>query len=200
MDEPDFQVRPVTAATWPDLERLFEGRGGPKYCWCMAWRPMANRASAHNEDRKAALQARLAEGVPIGLIGYVAGEPAAWCSVGPRERFTRLRPDQDQAEAGIWAVTCFFIRREHRGRGLTGKLLEAAADYARAQGGTVLEAYPVDPESPSYRNMGFRSLYADHGFKEVGRAGSRRHVVRRALVGPRPSQTASQGGGEGGAG
>ncbi|MFN3515236.1 MAG: GNAT family N-acetyltransferase [Phenylobacterium sp.] len=181
MDDADLQVRPVTEATWADLERLFEGRGGPKYCWCMAWRPMENRASARPEARKSALRARVAAGTPIGLIGYLAGEPVAWCSVGPRESFTRLRPDQDGAEPGVWSVTCFFIRRDHRGRGLTGRLLEAAADYARAHGGRILEAYPVDPESPSYRFMGFRALYATHGFEAVGRAGSRRHVVRRRL-------------------
>ncbi|MBM3517300.1 MAG: hypothetical protein FJX56_05325 [Alphaproteobacteria bacterium] len=30
----------VDAAGWPDLERLLEGRGGPKTCWCMTWRTM----------------------------------------------------------------------------------------------------------------------------------------------------------------
>lgn len=61
--------------------------------------------------------------------------------------------------------------------------MEAAAEHARAAGGRILEAYPVDPHSPSYRFMGFRALYAAHGFTPVGRAGSRRHVVRRDLAG-----------------
>lgn len=41
----------------------------------------------------------------------------------------------------------------------------------RGRSGQVLEACPVDPDSPSYRHIGFRSLYADHGFTNVGRAG-----------------------------
>ncbi|MDP3314893.1 MAG: GNAT family N-acetyltransferase [Devosia sp.] len=184
MVDADILVRPVTPATWPDLARLFEGRGGPKYCWCMAWRPMEDRASASADQRKAALRQRMEAGTPVGLIGYVAGEPAAWCSVGPRASFTRLRPDQDEAEPGVWSVTCFFVRRDHRRRDLSGKLLEAAIDYARAHGARILEAYPVDPDSPSYRFMGFRSLYARQGFTPVGRAGSRRHVVRRELGNP----------------
>ena len=28
----------VDAGRWPDFERLFESRGGPKACWCMVWR------------------------------------------------------------------------------------------------------------------------------------------------------------------
>jgi hypothetical protein len=32
-----FQARPLTAATWPDLERLFGLPGGSivRGCWCM---------------------------------------------------------------------------------------------------------------------------------------------------------------------
>jgi hypothetical protein len=45
----------------------------------------------------------------------------------------------------------------------------------------VVEAYPVDPDSPSYRFMGFADLFETAGFREVGRAGKRRHVVRLDL-------------------
>jgi hypothetical protein len=31
-------VHEVDARRWPDFERLFESRGGPKACWCMVWR------------------------------------------------------------------------------------------------------------------------------------------------------------------
>lgn len=174
-----FTVKPVTRATWPDFERLFESKGAPSYCWCMAWRDMADRTSATNAQRKAAMRERVDKRVPIGLLGYVGGEPVAWCSVAPRDTFRKLRDDQDPDEAGVWSVVCFFIRRDHRKTGLSARMLEAAAAYARKRGAKVLEAYPVDPDSPSYRFMGFVSLFRDSGFKMVGRTGSRRHVVRR---------------------
>jgi hypothetical protein len=44
-----------------------------------------------------------------------------------------------------------------------------------------LEAYPVDPESPSYRFMGYVETFRAAGYREVGRAGSRRHVYRKLL-------------------
>jgi hypothetical protein len=47
----------------------------------------------------------------------------------------------------------------------------------------ILEAYPVDPDSPSYRHMGFVPAFAAHGFEEIGMAGSRRHVMRLTLTG-----------------
>jgi GNAT superfamily N-acetyltransferase len=175
-------VRPVTEAAWPDFEALFEGKGAPKYCWCMAWRAMENRSGAPPAARKAALHGRVRRGEPIGIVGYVGGEPVAWCSVAPRETYLKLRPDQDGAESGVWSVVCFFVRRDHRKAGLSGQMLDEAVTLAKARGARVVEAYPVDPDSPSYRFMGFVELFAAHGFTPDGKAGSRRHVMRRRLV------------------
>lgn len=65
--------------------------------------------------------------------------------------------------------------------GLTARLLEAAIDQARRKGATLIEAYPVDPNLPSYRFMGFVGAFKKAGFVEVGRAGTRRHVMRLKL-------------------
>lgn len=179
MAAPALKVKPVTQSTWPDFEALFESRGGPKNCWCMVWRDMPNRAGASAADRKAALHGRVADGTPIGLVAYLNGEPVGWVSAGPRETFRKLSPEQDDAEEGVWSVTCFFLKREHRGDGLAAKLLEEAAAYAFRRGAKVVEGYPVGPKSPSYRFMGFMDMFAGQGFRETGRAGSRRHIVRR---------------------
>jgi hypothetical protein len=61
------------------------------------------------------------------------------------------------------------------------QLLAAAIAHAKAKGASIVEAYPVDPDSPSYRFMGFVPTFREAGFEEVGRAGTRRHVVRLAL-------------------
>lgn len=53
---------------------------------------------------------------------------------------------------------------------------------ARKQGAKVVEAYPVDPDSPSYRFMGFVGLFEKAGFAKVGIAGTRRHVMRLTLT------------------
>jgi hypothetical protein len=61
-------------------------------------------------------------------------------------------------------------------------MLSAAIETARRHGATVVEAYPVDPDSPSYRFMGFVPLFRAAGFKSAGRAGTRRHVMRLNLA------------------
>jgi GNAT superfamily N-acetyltransferase len=181
MPSPKLAVKPVTTSTWPDFEKLFEGKGAPKYCWCMAWRPMPDRVAADNAARKRALHERVEKRVPIGLLGYVDGEPVAWCSVAPRPTFVKLSDAQDDGEEDVWSVVCFFIRRDHRKTGLSAWLLDEAVKFAKKRGARVVEAYPVDPQSPSYRFMGFVSLFKDRGFKPSGRAGSRRYVMRRAV-------------------
>ncbi|WP_211230423.1 GNAT family N-acetyltransferase [Inquilinus limosus] len=176
---PALTFRPVDAASWPDFERLFESRGAPKYCWCMAWRATPQEVRLDSAGRKAALHARVRDGVPIGIVGYHEGEPVAWCSIAPRETYRPLGGPQDGER--VWSLACMFVPRRLRGLGLADQLIAAAVEHARAQGATVVEAYPVDPDSPSYRFMGFVQAFARAGFTEIGRAGSRRHVMRLRL-------------------
>jgi GNAT superfamily N-acetyltransferase len=171
----------VNSDRWSDFERLFECRGSPKFCWCMVWR--ATPAEAKHKDgasRKAAIAARVSAGVPIGLLGYLTDEPVAWCSVAPRSTYRRLTNDSDTDE-GIWSIACFFLLRKLRGQGITKQIIKAAVEHARVNGATAVEAYPVDPDSPSYRFMGFTPVFEQAGFTEVGRAGKRRHIMRLHL-------------------
>jgi GNAT superfamily N-acetyltransferase len=174
-----IQIKPITKTSWKDLEALFEARGGPKYCWCMAWRDMEKRTTASAEDRKSALHQRVKEGTPIGLVAHIDGEPAGWVSVAPRDTLLKMSPDQDDEETGVWSIVCFFLRRDLRGQGLSEKMLEAAVAYAFRRGAKVVEGYPVTASSPSYRFMGFLPLFKGQGFKAAGKAGSRRHIMRK---------------------
>lgn len=174
----DLRFAPVTASNWADFETLFESPGAPKYCWCMAWRPMAERQSASNAERKQAIKSFVDAGTPVGLLAYLEAEPVGWCSLAPRASLRKLSLGQKNGEDGVWSIVCFFVRRQHRGKGIAAALLEAAVEHAFASGAKTVEAYPVDPDSPSYRFMGFRDMFSARGFRETGMAGSRRHVMR----------------------
>lgn len=173
--------RAVDRDSWSDFEQLFESRGGPSYCWCMAWRAQGAEAKrAKGAERKQAMKERVEKGVPVGLLGYLDGAPVAWCSIAPRSSYRPLGgpAEPEETERRIWSLACFFIRREHRGEGIGAQLLQAAVDHARSRGARIVEAYPVDPDSPSYRFMGFVPAFERAGFQHVGTAGSRRHVMR----------------------
>jgi GNAT superfamily N-acetyltransferase len=176
--------RDVDQERWPDFERLFESRGAPKSCWCMVWRARGEETRGiKGVDRKQAIERRVRDGIPIGLLGYSDDLPVAWCSVAPRGTYRPLggpsRPEEE--EERIWSLVCFFIKRELRGEGMTTQLIQAAAALARSKGAQILEAYPVDPNSPSYRFMGYFATFERAGFRHVGPAGLRRRVMRLDL-------------------
>jgi GNAT superfamily N-acetyltransferase len=123
------------------------------------------------------MTARIKDGVPVGLLGYIDQQPVAWCSVAPRSTYRRL-VDDDSSDEGVWSIACFFVVRRLRGRGVTQQIIKAAIAHARSHGASIVEAYPVDVDSPSYRFMGFVRIFENAGFCEVGRAGSRRHVMQ----------------------
>jgi GNAT superfamily N-acetyltransferase len=118
----------------------------------------------------------------VGLLAYADGEPVGWCSVAPRSTFPALAgvgsPDEP-----VWSITCFYLKAEYRRKGLQRMLLEAAMREATMAGAKAMEAYPVEPDSPSYRFGGFIPFFVRAGFREVGRLGSRRHVMRKKLSG-----------------
>lgn len=175
-------IHRVTPERWPDLERLFESRGTLRGCWCMIFRagPEGKVPPASGPARKQAMRGLVRAGAPVGLLGYVEGEPVAWCSVAPRSSFRGLAVVGDATDP-VWSITCFYIRSDFRRSGLIRELLEAAIAEARRGGATEIEAYPVAPDSPSYRFGGFVPFFEKEGFHEVGRLGSRRHVLRRRL-------------------
>lgn len=64
-----FAFRPVTTANLADFETFFSSRGAPKHCWCMVWRRSPAEAKNHDPaSRRRQMMARLADGVPIGLL------------------------------------------------------------------------------------------------------------------------------------
>jgi GNAT superfamily N-acetyltransferase len=178
--------RPVTSENWHDFEKLFESRGGPKSCWCTVWRnveapPKGERPAI---AKKQEMKRRISSGEPVGLLGYIDQEPVAWCSIAPRDTYRASMSDVipgDETQT-IWSIVCFFASRPFRGQGMFQKLISAAEEHAANNGATLLEAYPVDPDAPSYRFGGFVSAFEQAGYAQVGRKGARRHIMRKMLT------------------
>ena len=84
----------------------------------------------------------------------------------------------------VWSVICFVVPGEQRGRGVAHALLQGAITYAREQGATVLEAYPVDKAGRGKDEtmwFGAKSMYDRLGFEVVARRKPARPVVRLKL-------------------
>jgi GNAT superfamily N-acetyltransferase len=84
----------------------------------------------------------------------------------------------------VWSVPCFFVRRTHRGAGVSGALVDAATGAARRAGAPALEAYPIDTGVPGHtRNTfpGVASVFARRGFTVVARRADDRPIMRKFL-------------------
>lgn len=178
-----LEFRPVTKANVAAFETFFAAPGAPKYCWCMVWRRTWAEAKLRDgADRKRMMIERIAAGTPVGLLAYDGEEAVGWVSIAPRETHRDLGGPEARPGEAIWSIVCFFVPRKRRGVGLVRQLIAGAVARAKREGATVVEAYPVDEEAPSYRFMGFTSVFAAAGFSDCGMAGTRRHVMRLELA------------------
>ncbi len=188
-----LDIQPLTRARWKDLEALFNGPGGSQVrgCWCMYYRRSGSTEKpagmTYAQRNKRDLKAVVDGGVVPGLIGYRNGEPVAWISLGPREDYRKLERSPVMKavdDKPVWSVICFFTAKHARGEGVSAQMLAGAALYARTQGATLLEAYPVDkPGRSGDDNMWFgaKAMYDRAGYKEVARRKPTRPIVRKAL-------------------
>lgn len=186
---PDLSTQPLTPDRWDDFERLMGPRGGADDCWCMLWRL---RAKDWREGRaggnRTAMRAIVSD-EPPGLLAYTDGQPVGWCSVAPRTVFPRLdnsRILKPVDDTPVWSVTCFFIAKGWRRKGVATTLLDAACDFARDHGAKVLEGYPIDPLGERYANAfawtGMARSFEALGFEEVARRSDKRPIMRKTLV------------------
>ena len=127
-------------------------------------------------------------GVVPGLIGYVDGRPAGWCSVSPREQFVRLntsRTLRSPDDQPVYSVVCLFVRKPYRRKGLSSALLTTACDWVASQGGRIVEGYPIVPRKDTVPDMtawtGFPRAFEQAGFIEVARPTEARAIYRRSV-------------------
>jgi GNAT superfamily N-acetyltransferase len=174
--QPTIEIRPLDAARWPDLERLFARPGDPRACQCTWWRLPGKEFGATGLDgRRRLMAARATQSPAPGLIAYDGEEPVGWVALAPREEYPRIPRSTIityQDVPGCWSVTCFFVRQDHRRQGLLERLLAAAVQHANANGAEHLEAYPVEPgpaQSDSGLFRGPLDLFLRARFTVVGR-------------------------------
>lgn len=186
---PAFTFTPLTPETWGDFARLFGPRGACGGCWCMLHRvPRKDWEAGKGEGNRTAMRKLVKSGVVPGLLAYAGGEAVGWCSVAPRECFpglARSRVMQPPDERPVWSVTCFYIAKSARGRGLSVSLLNAVCDHVTAQGGRIVEGYPTEPKTakmpPAFAWMGLAAAFRRAGFEECARRSETRPLMRRYL-------------------
>jgi GNAT superfamily N-acetyltransferase len=177
----DLSIRPLTPDLWPAFEDLFGDTGPCARCWCMYWRIGSAYRERPREQNKAAFRDIVSRGPPPGLLAFDGNTAVGWCQLTPRDALPwldsarRLRRVDD---VPVWSISCFYIRKGYRRRGVTSALIGAAVEAARQAGVSALEAYPLDAAlTPSASHTGYATTFARAGFKIVAR-----HVLPRPIM------------------
>ena len=141
--DPTVEVRPAQGRFDDFATVVGPRRQGVGACWCLAYRD----SRVPPADRPEYMATECATEPGPGVLVYVDGEVAGWCSIAPRSSYRRLLnsrtiPIVDDAHA--WCAVCFVVRAGYRKHGLLRVLLDGAVEHAAGHGAEVVEGYPVD--------------------------------------------------------
>lgn len=187
-----YTIKPLGADTWEAFAALCErnngaGMGG---CWCcwfheatMAERETNIVACGGNEQYK---HQRVLDGRAHAALVFEGDDAVGWCEYGPPDELPGIYHAKELAARGDplpdYRLTCFFVDRRHRGRGVAAAALRGALDLIAHAGGGVVETYPRDAPgtrvSASFLYNGTRPMFERAGFVYVGPKGTKNCVMR----------------------
>lgn len=194
----DLEFHPLTPDRMGDVAALFNQGGDPKWCFCSFFRLRnvdfsGSTAATNRRVLESAAETLAAEGRAPGLLAYRDGEAIGWVSLGPRTDYERLQHSKILApvdDRPVWSIVCFVVARKARKQGVAQAMLQAAMDYAREHGATLLEAYPVETEGQrvpaAHAYKGTVGMFEREGFEVVERRRANatsavRPIVRRRV-------------------
>ncbi|MGA7721436.1 MAG: GNAT family N-acetyltransferase [Ignavibacteriaceae bacterium] len=177
---------PLTIDRWKDFEQLFGERGACGGCWCMLWRlRRAQFEKQKGSANKNAMKKLVSSGETPGILAYYDARAVAWCSVASREKFVRLENSKVLKridDKPVWSVSCIFIVKEFRRKGVSTELLKAAITFFKSRGAKIVEAYPQEPYSSNipaaFAWTGVPSSFEKAGFELAGRRSKMRPIMR----------------------
>ncbi|MGA2519551.1 MAG: GNAT family N-acetyltransferase [Acidimicrobiales bacterium] len=183
-------TRPLDAETWADFARLVEDHNGVwGGCWCLGFHADGAPNVHTPQWRRARKQTRVLEGRAHAALVYDGGNCVGWCQFGPTDELPRIKSEK-QYRAGVhllpdWRITCFFVGRTHRHRGVADAALAGALVEMARLGGGIVESYPEDTDgrkvSGSFLHNATVAMFERHGFERDRQIGKHRWVVSRLV-------------------
>lgn len=152
----------------------------------MAWR-LRNKdwVAGKGTRNKRAFKNIVTAGERPGVLGYLGKQPIAWCAVAPREAYSfleRSRVLQPPDDEPVWSISCLFVLKPYRRKGISVFMLKAAVGFAARRGATIVEGYPIEPTMEHTPDpfvwTGTPSAFRRAGFREVLRRSNTRPIMR----------------------
>jgi GNAT superfamily N-acetyltransferase len=181
-----LKFQPLVKSQWKDILKLFGDRGACGGCWCMSWRLKSSEFEKNKgEGNKRAFKKLVDKGEELGIVAYLNDEPIGWCAVAPRQKYLKLENSRVLKRIDnepVWSVTCLFISKQFRRKGVSVAILKAVLDHCKKKKVKIIEAYPVIPYNKkmpeAFAWTGIYSAYLKVGFKDMPRLSPSRPIMR----------------------
>ena len=187
----DFTVRALTPETWDAFAALVEKHNGIfGGCWCIWFHPDGPERGQGYEANRRLKRTYVEQGRAHAALVFDGDQAAAWCQYGTPEELPNMKHRKDYESAGDpppdYRLTCIFIDRDYRRKGLTWIALHGALDLIAQACGGVVEGYPQDLSDGrrvgnSFLYNSTRALYERAGFSYVRPKGKNHTVMRRTV-------------------
>ena len=169
-----YTVKALGPDTWADFEAL-AGRHNGVWggCWCMWFHAeKAEKGSGAEGNRVLKKQLVESDRAHAALV-FDGAEAVAWCQYGPPAELPSIyhRKEYDATVDRLpdYRLTCLFVDRRYRRKGVASVAVRGALELIARAGGGVVEAYPRDTPgkkmSASFLYNGTRSMYEDAGWR-----------------------------------
>jgi hypothetical protein len=119
---------------------------------------------------------------------FDSDEAVAWAEYGPPAELPNIHHRKEYEETldklPDYRITCIFVDKKYRRKGVTAIALRGAIDLIAQAGGGVVEGYPhdtTDGKKVSVLYNATRSLYEEAGFEYLRPKGKRNCVMRRIV-------------------
>jgi GNAT superfamily N-acetyltransferase len=184
-----YRVEPLGPDTWDAFARLVERHNGVfGGCWC-TWFHTFHAEKTFTADGNRTLKDRLVhENRAHAALVFDGDEAVAWAQFGPPAELPNIHHRKEYLETldrePDYRITCIFVDKKHRRKGVTEVALQGALGLIAEAGGGTVESYPhdtTDGKKVSVLYNSTRALYERAGFEYLRAKGKRNCVMRRTV-------------------
>jgi GNAT superfamily N-acetyltransferase len=182
-----YTIQALDERTWDAFAALVEANNGVfGGCWCMGFHPEGCDRETAGVNRQRKLE-RVQDGTTHAALVFDGDACLGWCQFGAPDELPRIKSraayQRGAATSPDWRITCNFVGKGHRRKGVATAALAGALELIAGLGGGTVEGYPegADNVPAGFLFNGALSTYERLGFERDRMIGKHRWVVTRVV-------------------
>lgn len=185
----NLSIKALNIETWKDFEQLVQKHNGVwGGCWCTAFHPRSPLQRRSAEETKAYKKGLVEEDKAHAALVFDGDTCVAWCQFGPPRELPNIyhkKEVESKMTMPDWRITCIFVDKDYRKKGLSLFALNGALALIKDLGGGIVESYPQDAQggkvSNSFLYNGTKDIFEKAGFQYQDKKGKNHCIMRKTV-------------------